>query len=325
MHNELLKQLQHSHHFTERNKKAERRTRQVLVLTFLMMVFEIVAGTLLGSMALLADGWHMATHAGAFMITLFAYRYARLHDDDVTFTFGAGKVGVLGGFSSAIVLSIVALIMLIESGQRLLTPQIIRFDEAINVAAFGLVVNLLSALLLKDSHQHHSHDHHTHDHSCQHSHESTHAHKKMHHDHNLKGAYLHVLADALTSVLAIAALIAGKYYNLHWLDPAMGVLGGLLIVRWSQSLVMETSAVLLDQSIDDEYKKAIIHTIEADADNRVADIHIWSVAPDRFAAIIVLVSHTPQSPDYYKVLLKSFHKLAHITVEVHCCLKNDCE
>ncbi|MFZ2725258.1 MAG: CDF family Co(II)/Ni(II) efflux transporter DmeF [Methylococcaceae bacterium] len=314
MHEQSLSQLRHTHDFVFLNKKGERRTKQVVALTFITMLLEISAGLFYGSMALLADGWHMATHVAAFMIALFTYRYARKHATDNTFSFGSGKVGVLGGFTSAIILGMVALLMLIESGQRLANPQLIHFDEAIIVAVLGLVVNLLSALLLKNSHSpHHEHNHH-----------DTHHHHHHEHDHNLKAAYLHVLADALTSVLAIIALLSGKYFSLNWLDPAMGVLGGLIIIKWSQGLLTETSSLLLDQSIDANYLHAIKETIESDADNRIADIHIWRVAPNHFALIISLVSHHPQSPDYYKTLLKDFDKLKHITIEVNQCLGVGC-
>lgn len=319
MHTETLSRLKHGHDFAVINKKGERRTKIVLILTFLTMALEIVAGTVFGSMALLADGWHMGTHVAAFMITLFAYRYSRVHANDQTFAFSAGKVGVLGGFASSVALGVVALMMLVESAERLLHPHLIRFDEAIAVAAFGLAINLLCALLLKESHHHAHHDHAHHDHDHHH-----HDHGHDHHDHNLKAAYLHVLADALTSVFAIIALLAGKYYGWMWLDPVMGVVGGLVIAKWSYSLMKETSPVLLDESIDLNYKTAIINALENDADNRVADLHIWRVGPSHFAVIVSVVSHTPQAPEHYKELLQGFHRLAHITVEVNACHGEGC-
>jgi cation diffusion facilitator family transporter len=304
MHVHTLSLLKHDHNFSAANKKGERRTKQVFVLTFLTMIVEISAGILFGSMALLADGWHMATHVAAFMITLFAYRYSRVHADDQTFAFSAAKVGVLGGYTSSVVLGVVALIMLVESGQRLVYPHTIHFDDAIAVAAFGLAINLICALLLKDKHHGHTHDH--------------------HHDHNLKAAYLHVLADALTSVLAIIALALGKYYAWFWLDPTMGIVGALIITQWSYGLMKETSPVLLDESIALKYKLAIKEKIEGDTDNRISDLHIWRVGPGHFAMIISLVSHTPKAPDYYKGLLKDLsdlggNRLTHITVEVNTC------
>lgn len=310
MHTHKLSLLKHEHDFSAINKKGERRTKQVLVLTFLTMIVEIAAGTVFGSMALLADGWHMGTHVAAFIITLIAYRYSRVHAHDHTFAFSPGKVGVLGGYTSSVVLGIVALIMLVESGQRIVNPHIIHFDEAIAVAGFGLFINLVCALLLRD--------HHHHDHSHDHAH---------HHDQNLKAAYLHVLADALTSVLAIAALTLGKYYGWRFLDPVMGIIGALIIMQWSYSLVRETSPVLLDESIALKHKLAIREKIENDADNRISDLHIWRVGPGHFAIIISLVSHDPKAPEYYKGLLKEIvgiNKLSHITVEVNKCAGDFC-
>lgn len=317
MHTDTLNRLQHDHQFAVVNKKGERRTRLVLVLTLLTMILEIVTGTIFGSMALLADGWHMGTHVAAFMITLYAYRYSRRHAHDEKFAFSSGKVGVLGGFASSVALGVVALMMLIESGERIFTPRLIQFDQALLVAGFGLFINFVCALLLRDSH----HDHHGH---------GEHGH---HHDHNLKAAYFHVLADALTSVLAIVALYSGKYYGWQWLDPAMGILGAMIITRWSLALMKETSPVLLDESIALKHKATIKDIIERDADNRIADLHVWRVGPDHFAAIITVVSHQPKQPDYYKALLmqsldfkqpKSIFRLAHITVEVHQCREKNC-
>jgi cation diffusion facilitator family transporter len=317
MHTDTLNRLQHDHNFAVINKKGERRTRLVLVLTLLTMILEISTGMVFGSMALLADGWHMGTHVAAFMITLYAYGYSRRHAHDETFAFSSGKVGVLGGFASSVALGVVALMMAIESGERLLAPRVIQFDHALMVAGFGLFINFVCALLLKDSHQHgHSHDH------------------EHHHDHNLKAAYFHVLADALTSVLAIIALYSGKYYGWNWLDPVMGMVGALIITRWSFSLMKDTSPVLLDESIALKQKTAIKDIIENDADNRIADLHVWRVGPDHFAAIISVVSHNPKEPDHYKALLMESQnlkryggglRLAHITVEVHQCQGRDCE
>lgn len=323
MHTDTLNRLQHDHNFTVINKKGERRTRLVLLLTFLTMILEITTGVMFGSMALLADGWHMGTHVAAFMITLYAYRYSRTHAHDQTFAFSSGKVGVLGGFASSVALGMVALMMLVESGERILAPRIIQFDHALTVAGFGLFINFACALLLKDSHQH------GHTHEASHGHDHAH-----HHDHNLKAAYFHVLADALTSVLAIIALYSGKVYGWNWLDPVMGIVGALIITRWSFSLMKETSPVLLDESIALKHKTAIKDIIESDADNRIADLHVWRVGPDHFAAIISVVSHHPKEPDYYKALLMQSQnlkqrggglKLAHITVEVHQCQGEGCD
>ena len=326
MHQQTLQNLQHSHDFAVINKKGERRTKQVLVLTLLTMLLEIAAGTVFNSMALLADGWHMATHVAAFLITLFAYRYSRIHADDQTFAFGAGKVGVLGGFASSIALSVVALMMAIEAGERLLTPHNIQFDEATLVACFGLLINVICAVLLRDHHHDHHGHHHGHDHDDHDHHEGHHG-----HDSNLKAAYLHVLADALTSVLAIGALLAGKYYGLNWLDPVMGFVGAIVISHWGYRLVKETAPILIDESVSLADKKAIIEVFENDADNRVADLHIWRVGPKHFALLAVIVSDHPKSPEHYKRLLNGFgqlaggDRLAHVTVEVHPCNGNGCQ
>lgn len=333
MHDDTLNRLQHSHNFVVINKQGERRTKLVLLLTLLTMLLEIVAGIVYGSIALLADGWHMATHVAAFMITLFAYRYSRVHANDHTFAFGAGKVGVLGGFASSIALGVVALMMLAESAERLLVPQRIHFDEAIIVASFGLFINLLCAFILKD-HVHNTYNdideqpleysNHEHDHNHEHVHDEDQP------DHNLKAAYLHILADALTSVLAIIALVVGKYYGWTMLDPIMGIVGALIISRWAYGLVQDTSPILLDESISVRYKAAIQEMLETDADNRIADLHIWRVSPSNFAVIVVLVSHQPKEPDYYKALLNQFNlyggrnQLVHITVEVHACTDEAC-
>jgi cation diffusion facilitator family transporter len=305
MHTDTLHRWQHSHDFAVIHEHGERRTRQVLVLTAITMVVEIAAGTAFGSMALLADGWHMGTHAAAFLITIFAYHYARKHAASPRFTFGTGKVSVLGGFASAVALAVVALMMLAESVHRMWRPQPISFNEAIAVAGLGLFINIISALLLQDRHDHDHDEHH-------------------HHDHNLKAAYLHVLADALTSVLAIAALISGKFLGWHWLDPVMGMVGAVIITRWSFSLLRETSPILLDGSITEDYQAAIRQTIESADDNRIADIHVWRVGPADYAAIIAIVTHFPQNPDHYKKMLADFSKLSHITVEINRCGGEPC-
>jgi len=319
MHENELSNWQHSHDFSRINRKGERRTKWVLLLTFTTMLVEIVAGTQFHSMALLADGWHMATHVLAFMITIFAYRYSRVHEKDQTFAFSPAKVSVLGGFASSVALAVVAFMMMAESAERLIAPQVIRFDEAILVAEIGLVVNLLSALLLRDHHHHHHDNHvHTHDDHDHHDHDHDHEH---HHDHNLRAAYLHVLADALTSVLAIVALLAGKYYGWDWLDTVMGFVGAIVILSWAWSLIKETSPVLLDQGIDEHYLQAIQDTLEDEGDCLVSDIHIWRLSPSHHAAIIVLVTSVPKSPDYYKSLLINFVHLDHVTIEVNATAK----
>ena len=295
MHLQTLENWQHSHDFAAIHEKGERRTTQVLILTAITMVIEIIAGVVFGSMALLADGWHMGTHVAAFMITIFAYKYARKHANNPEFTFGTGKVSVLGGFASAIALAVVALVMSVESIQRIINPQEIHFNEAIGVATLGLFVNIVCAFLLQGHHDH------------------------KHHDHNLKAAYFHVMADALTSVLAIVALLAGKIFGWNWLDPIIGIVGALVITRWSYILLKETSPILLDGSIEKDNKSAIKVKIESDSDNRISDLHLWKVGPDDYAVIISLVTHFPKPTEHYKELLKDFHELSHITIEINKC------
>lgn len=320
MHQHNVENWQHQHNFSGANENAERRTQYVLLLTAVTMVVEIVAGSVYGSMALLADGWHMGTHVAAFMITIFAYRFARKHADNPAYTFGTGKVSVLGGFASAVALGVVALIMLIESLLRIIEPQAIQFNEAIFVAILGLVINLVSAFLLKDHQHDHGHSHSHVDEQDQNYHEPDHGHN----DHNLKAAYMHVLADALTSVLAIVALLSGKYFGWNWLDPIMGIVGALIISRWAYALIKQTGPILLDGSIEHKYKTAVTTTLENDADNKITDIHIWRVSADHYAAMISLVTQHPKNTEYYKSLLSDFDKLSHLTIEVNTCDGDTC-
>lgn len=304
MHIQTLKRWQHHHDFAVIHEKGELRTKHVLVLTAVTMLIEIIAGTAFGSMALLADGWHMGTHVTAFMITLFAYNYAKKYAYDSTFTFGTGKVSVLGGFASAIALAVVALMMVVESVQRFVNPLEIHFNEAIGVAALGLAVNIVCAFLLRVDQGHvHGNAH--------------------HHDHNLKAAYLHVLADALTSLLAIFALLFGKLFGWSWFDPMMGIVGAAVIIHWSYGLLRDTSKILLDRSIGDNLSD-IKSIIESDSDNRISDFHLWKVGPNDYAAIISLLTHYPKPIEHYKNLLKGKHELSHITIEVHHCVTEPC-
>jgi cation diffusion facilitator family transporter len=307
MHVHTLKNWQHSHDFVVIQEKGEKRTKQVLLLTSITMVTEVIAGLAFGSMALLADGWHMGTHTAAFAITLFAYRYARKHAKDERFTFGTGKVSVLGGFASAAALAVVALVMAIESTQRFIQPATIRFNEAIVVAILGLTVNIVCAVLLYGDHSHGHADS-----------------QGQRHDHNLRGAYLHVIADALTSILAIIALFSGKYFGWNWLDPSMGIVGAVLITRWAYGLIKDTSSILLDRSISEEKTRDIVTTIESDSDNRISDIHVWKVGPADYAAMISVVTHFPKDSEYYKNLLSHLIELTHITIEVHHCKEEPC-
>ncbi len=318
MHVHTLHKWQHDHHFLNEAAVAssQRRVLCVVALTAVTMVVEIVAGWIFNSMALIADGWHMASHTAALGITLYAYWYARGHARDPRYTFGTGKVGVLGGFSSALILGVVALLMVWESVDRLASPLIIAFDQAVMVAVVGLVVNLASAWILHGGGQGHSHDHeHAHGHGNGNGNEE---------DHNLRSAYFHVLADALTSVLAIVALLSGKYMGWAWMDPMMGIVGAIVIGRWSYSLLRDTSSVLLDGGVDEETVDRIKETIEADADNLVADIHVWRVGSGRLAVILSVVTHQPRPPQHYKALLKDHSELAHVTVEVNGCTGKSC-
>lgn len=317
MHAHSLKDWQHQHEYSVKNIKGEQSTRYVLILTAVTMVVEIIAGSVYGSMALLADGWHMSTHVAAFLIALFAYQYARKHATNPAYSFGTGKVNALGGFASAIALTIVAMVMLVESVHRIVEPQTIHFNEAIIVASVGLLINIISAIILKDDHSHgHAHDaDNDADDNTGHHHD---------HDHNLQAAYLHVLADAMTSVLAIVALGAGKYFGWNWLDPIMGVVGAIIITRWSYGLLKQTSPILLDASIEKGYQQAIQDAIENDNDNKIADIHIWKVGANDYALILSLVTHYPKPTEYYKHLLRHFHKLSHITVEINECKDEPC-
>ena len=306
-----LERWQPDHDFHLENVKGEKSTFRVILLTLFMMVIEVGAGLMFGSMALLADGLHMGTHAAALGITLFAYGYARKHAENIQFSFGTGKVGFLGGYTSAIVLGIVALLMVVESVSRLITPEAIRFNEAIMVAVIGLIVNLVSAWMLKDSHDHH------HDHGHNHGH--GHAHHHHHHaeDHNLRAAYMHVLADALTSVLAIVALFAGKSLGWVWMDPAMGIVGAIIISKWAWGLMRETGHVLLDRTEDPKLRAKIIEAIEGDSDDQVVDLHLWQVSPHKKVAMLSIVSRNPQAPEHYRALLPEIAGLDHVTIEVH--------
>jgi cation diffusion facilitator family transporter len=317
MHTHSIEPWRHGHVFLGGDhSRNERRTRLVIGLTGAMMVAEIVAGIIFGSMALLADGVHMATHAGALAISAMAYLYARRHALDGRFSFGTGKLGDLAGFASAVILALVALLIASESVLRLAAPVAIQFNAAIAVAVLGLVVNLASAWLLHegggrvaapDSHHHHHGGH-----------DDSHPHGHGHRDHNLRSAYLHVLADALTSVLAIVGLAVGRAYGWLWMDPLMGLIGALVIARWSWGLIRDTGAVLLDAIPDDGLSAAVRDTLEKDGD-RVADLHLWRIGPGHMAVIASLVSNRPDAPDHYKAKLARLPQLSHVTVEVHPC------
>ena len=311
MHTHSLDKWTHDHVFLGRQHAAnERRTWLVVILTAVMMVSEIAGGTIFGSMALLADGWHMATHAAAIGIAAFAYRFARRHAHDARFSFGTGKVGDLAAFASAIILGLVAMMIAYESAVRLYTPVAIHFQEATIIAFIGLAVNLASAWLLFDREQGHHHDHAHDDHS--------HGHHAHHSDLNLRAAYLHVLADALTSILAIVALLAGRYFGWVWLDPVIGIVGALVIAQWSITLIRSSAATLLDTMPDKDLENGIRATLETGSD-RISDLHLWRVGPGHHAAIICIVADRPQAPAVYKDKLAGLPGLSHVTVEVAPC------
>ena len=302
----------HDHFFLgSDHQRNERKVWLVIALTASMMLVEIVAGTLYGSMALVADGWHMSTHAGAMLIAALAYRFARRHAGNPRFTFGTGKLGDLAGFASAIVLALVALLIGWESLVRLTQPIHIDFNQAIAVAVVGLGVNLVCAWLLKDDHAHHGH--HGHDHH--HSNDEHHAPSKGR-DNNLRAAYLHVLADALTSVLAIVALLVGSSYGWLWADPVMGVVGALVIARWSWGLIRDSGSVLLDAAAEGQDVRLEIQEAMAPTGSKVTDLHVWQVGPGHFAAIVSLMAREPREHADYKALLAHIHELSHVTVEV---------
>ena len=309
-------------------QQQEKKVWTVFWLTTVVMVIEIVAGTWSGSMALLADGWHMGTHSAAFAITLFTYLYAKKHRANQAFSFGTGKVNYLGGFASAIALAIVALMMIIESTQRLMTPETIHFNEAIGVAILGLLVNVASVFVLHDHHGHshdhsHGHDHsngHSHSHQNEHSHHgdaNEHVHTHSHEDHNMKAAYFHVLADTLTSILAIFALLAGKYFGWIAMDALMGIVGAAVILRWAYGLIKESSEVLLDKSVSKSSIAAIANAIEQENSTTIHDIHVWKIATAHLAVILSVSAKNPLTSDEYKVILKQhLPQLSHISIEI---------
>ena len=320
MHTTSLHSWRHAHDFGQgRKRSGESRTIAVIILTALTMVIEVAAGLLFGSLALLADGLHMASHTVALAINLFAYIYARRHAHDPRYSFGTGKVNALGGLTGAVLLAVFSLMMGVESVKRFIHPVSIAFDQAIAVAVLGLLVNGASVFILgrpggrdrrgadrrfEGAAAGHARDHDHHDH---------------HHDHNLRSAYLHVLADALTSLLAIAALVTARYLGTVWMDPLMGILGAVLVSRWSVGLFSGAAGVLLDRQGPEAVAARIREAVQRHGDSRVSDLHLWAVGPGRYAAIVAVVASDPASVDEYKRSIPSEIGLAHVTVEVHCC------
>ncbi len=314
MDKDRLEPWRHSHSFGQHLKRpGEARTLIVIALTSAMMIVEISAGLMFGSMALLADGLHMASHTAALSINAFAYIYARRQAHDEGYSFGTGKVNTLGGFTGAVLLAGFALFMAWESVARLMSPVEIAFNQSILVASMGLVVNGACVLILGHTHGPkpvaesgaepgpHDHIHH------------------HHHDHNLLAAYLHVLADALISVLAIFALLAAKYLGFIWADPAMGIVGAILVARWSLGLVRSTAQILLDREAPEELLTAVRDNIESRDGDRIVDLHIWAIGPNIYSAIVAIVTHNPRPPDHYKALIPRKLNIVHMTVEVHAC------
>ena len=327
MHTESIENWQHTHIFGQDKIRAgEQRTLIVIIITALMMVVEIVTGLIFGSMALFADGIHMGSHMVGLGISFLAYIYARKHAHDQVYSFGTGKVNALAGYSSAIFLVIIALFMGYESIHRFIFPTSIEYNQAILVAVLGLLVNGASMLILGErGHTHTSkgglnniHDDHVHGHdSDEHEHANlTHARGA---DHNLKAAYLHVLTDAMTSVLAIVALLGAKYFKLNWMDPSMGIVGAVLVIRWSYGLLQGTMKVLLDHQITSDVQKKIITLLEGYKDTKVSDMHIWSIGPGIYSVEISLVTSFPESPEIYKNLIPHDTGVVHSTVEVNLC------
>jgi cation diffusion facilitator family transporter len=316
----------HDHVFLgESHGRNERRTWTVIALCSFMMVAEIVGGLLFGSIALVADGLHMSTHASALLLAALAYRFARRHARDDRFSFGTGKFGDLAGFTSAIVLAMIALLIGYEALTRFIWPVPISFNEAIPIAALGLVVNVASALLLGGGHgdghahgrAHHEHmPGHHHDHaSNEHEHANEDAHHAAHRDNNLRAAVVHVLADAAVSILVIIGLTLGRLFGLVWMDPAVGLLGAIVIATWAYTLIRDTGAILLDMTPDRGMAERMRAVIETDGD-RLTDLHLWRLGPGHLGVIVSVATRQDRGPDYYQALLGRFRALSHVTVEV---------
>jgi cation diffusion facilitator family transporter len=312
MHTHNLSDWTHDHVFDEGNYAAERGTRAVMWITIVMMVVEIVAGWWFNSMALLADGWHMSSHAVAIGLSAFAYGAARRYARDPRFAFGTWKIEVLSGFASALFLLGVAVMMVIGSFERILSPEPIHYQEAIIVAVVGLIVNIVCAMILGRAHDHHHHgesDHHDHGHH--------------HHDFNLKSAYVHIITDAATSVLAIVALVGGWLYGWSWLDPAMGIVGAVLVAVWAKNLIIDTGKVLLDREMDHPVVDEIRATVETGpgaGDTRITDLHVWRVGKRSYSCALSLLTHDAAlTPMHVRKQLAQHKEIVHTTIEIHQC------
>jgi len=306
----------HNHVFLgEGHEKNERRTLMVIALCSLMMVAEIIGGLLFGSIALVADGLHMSTHASALLLAAVAYSYARRHADDMRFTFGTGKLGDLAGFSSAIVLAMIALLIGYEALTRFIWPVPISFNQAIPIAVLGLIVNIASVLLLSGGGHDHGHSHGDSHAAHDHEHEHEHAQGAAQRDNNMRAAVVHVLADAAVSVLVIVGLLFGRFLGWTWMDPVVGLCGAVVIAAWSYGLVRDTGAVLLDMNPDRGMAERMRATIETDGD-RLTDLHLWRLGPGHLAAILSVATQRQRGPEYYRSLLSRFRALSHVTVQV---------
>jgi cation diffusion facilitator family transporter len=319
----------HRHVFLgEGHERNERRTWTVIALCSVMMIAEILGGLLFGSIALVADGLHMSTHASALLLAALAYRFARRHVDDDRFSFGTGKFGDLAGFTSAIVLAMIALLIGYEAATRFIWPVPISFNEAIPIAALGLIVNVVSALLLSGGqnlrqehlrHEHvHGHNHrngHHHDHAHADEHDHPHPHHAAHRDNNLRAAVVHVLADAAVSIFVIVGLTLGRLFGWVWMDPAVGLFGAVVIAAWAYTLIRDTGAILLDMTPDRGMAERMRAAIENDGD-RLTDLHLWRLGPGHLGVIVSVATRKERGPDYYQALLGRFRALSHVTVEV---------
>jgi cation diffusion facilitator family transporter len=312
----------HSHVFLGAgHARNERRTWGVIALCAVMMAAEIAGGLVFGSIALVADGLHMSTHAGALLLAALAYSYARRHAEDARFTFGTGKLGDLAGFTSAVVLVMIAMLIGYEAVMRLIEPVPVRFDEAIAIATLGLGVNVASAFMLGGGHDHghaHGHGHHHHDDDHEHDHDHPHRHDDTHthRDHNLRAALVHVMADAAVSVLVIVGLLLGRVLGWVWMDPLAGLAGAIVIASWSYALIRDTGGVLLDMTPDPDIAENIRMAIERDGD-RLCDLHLWRLGPGHIAAIVSIATAMPRAPAFYRERLAAFRSLSHVTIEVH--------
>jgi cation diffusion facilitator family transporter len=309
----------HSHVFLgQQHERSERKTWAVIWLCAAMMVAEIIGGWLYGSIALIADGMHMSTHAGALLLAALAYTYARRHAENPNFTFGTGKLGDLAGFTSAIILAMIALLIGYEAVSRIFAPVPIHFSEAITIACLGLAVNVASAWLLGGGEHQHGHDHghhHGHSHHHAHDHEHEHAQPSAHRDHNMRAAVVHVMADAAVSVLVIAGLLLARAFGWLWIDPLAGIIGAIVIASWSYGLIRDTGAILLDMNPDRQMASNLRQAIESEGDE-LADLHLWRLGPGHLGAIVSVVTTQERAAEYYRGRLARFRSLSHLTVEV---------